>query len=84
MRRRTLVNTEPNGFYKDSREGMKEMNKFLKKCMACLRGGRDNNCPIFNALADSILDKVVRWEEDWIDIDKQGWPQCKFHEGGKK
>jgi len=74
----SLATTAPYDLFHDEAERV----AFQKKCLHCTRRDPDKHgmpqCDVFHYLVQSILDRTVRWELEWIKIGKGG-PVCLLH-----
>lgn len=61
-----------------------KLDEFFKKCHKCAHSDGELrafniDCEIWHALADSIVNQEVRWEEKWVHIE-DGFPVCDYFE----
>ena len=79
---RTLINSAPyNLFLTD-----KARNEFTRRCGSCIHCNPDKwhmpQCPVFEVYVASILDRALRWEVEWVTLEK-GMPVClQYATGG--
>lgn len=74
---RTLTNSSPYSLF----NGLdKDMRAFIRRCGTCAIRNADKHdmpeCPIFMALYQSITDKTVRWEPEWVELQRGKPPVC--------
>jgi len=72
------MKTTTKGPYKYFDDRPDRFVEFTRLCyQECVLGGPGTDCPILNFLTNSILDVDVRWEENWVELDKNGTPVCQ-------
>lgn len=78
MHRKSITATSPYDLFQD--EGQRK--QFTKRCLTCALRHPDKHgmpqCDVFYFFLQSILNRTVRWEHDWVKLGKEG-PICLLY-----
>ena len=85
---RTLRNTSPYILLVTEARKKDNYKVFVAKCKTCLQRNEDRygmpQCPIFDTFTRSIVDRTLRWEEEWVEkVDGYWICKCYKHQGEK-
>ena len=79
MRRKGLKTTAPYELFLNE----KQRSAFSRKCLNCTLRNPDKfgmpQCNVFHFFLQSITDRTIRWEAEWVELGKEG-PICLLHQ----